>query len=105
MKSKECFWPNEPPQNCPFPQSSLYSGILFTGNYANYKNADTFYPSWASNGNLYCPWTDGFIDQDECHSYLRDGVTQTGQIKIVGDDPLSASIDKPWAYGRFSRTL
>ena len=92
MKSKECFWPNEPPQNCPFPQSSLYSGILFTGNYANYKNADTFYPSWASDGNLYCPWTDGFIDQDECHSYLRDGVTQTGQIKIVGDDPFQLQL-------------
>lgn len=108
MKTKEFLWPNEAPQNCPFPQSS-YSGILFTGNYANYKNADTFYPSWASDGNLYCPWTDGFIDEDECHSFLRDGVTQTGQIKIIGDDPFQLELinlghmdDSPEPYeGRY----
>lgn len=93
MKSKEMIWPNEIPRNCPFSQSDRYSGIMFTGRYETYKNADTFYPSWASDDNLYCPWTDGFIDEDECHSFVRDGVAQTGQIKIVGNDPFHLQLE------------
>lgn len=92
MNTKEILWPNNPPENCPFPQSDNYSGILLTGRYANYKNADTFYPSWASDDNLYCPWTDGYLDEDGCFSFLRDGVTQTGQVKIVGDDPFDLQV-------------
>lgn len=99
MKAKECFWPNQPPQGCPFPQSPSYRGILLTGRYANYENADTFYPSWFSDGNLYCPWTDGFLGSDECHSYLRDGVTQTGQVKIVGDEPFRLQQLQPGGSG------
>ena len=76
----------------PFSPIAFIQRDFLTGNYTNYKNADTFYPSWASDGNLYCPWTDGFIDEDECHSYLRDGVTQTGQIKIVGEDPFQLQL-------------
>lgn len=76
----------------PFSPIAFIQRDFLTGNYTNYKNADTFYPSWASDGNLYCPWADGFIDEDECHSYLRDGVTQTGQIKIVGEDPFQLQL-------------
>lgn len=76
----------------PFSPIAFIQRDFLTGNYTNYKNANTFYPSWASDGNLYCPWTDGFIDEDECHSYLRDGVTQTGQIKIVGEDPFQLQL-------------
>ena len=76
----------------PFSPIAFIQRDFLTGNYTNYKNADTFYPSWASDGNIYCPWTDGFIDEDECHSYLRDGVTQTGQIKIVGEDPFQLQL-------------
>ena len=76
----------------PFSPIAFIQRDFLTGNYTNYKNADTFYLSWASDGNLYCPWADGFIDEDECHSYLRDGVTQTGQIKIVGEDPFQLQL-------------
>ena len=76
----------------PFSPIAFIQRDFLTGNYTNYKNANTFYPSWASDGNLYCPWSDGFIDEDECHSYLRDGVTQTGQIKIVGEDPFQLQL-------------
>lgn len=76
----------------PFSPIAFIQRDFLTGNYTNYKNVNTFYPSWASDGNLYCPWTDGFIDEDECHSYLRDGVTQTGQIKIVGEDPFQLQL-------------
>ena len=76
----------------PFSPIAFIQRDFLTGNYTDYKNVNTFYPSWASDGNLYCPWTDGFIDEDECHSYLRDGVTQTGQIKIVGEDPFQLQL-------------
>ena len=76
----------------PFSPIAFIQRDFLTGNYTNYKNADTFYPSWARDGKIYCPWTDGFIDEDECHSYLRDGVTQTGQIKIVGEDPFQLQL-------------
>jgi len=51
-------WPNTPPHDCPFPQSTHLPDLAFTGRYANYTNADTWYPSWASDGALYSPWTD-----------------------------------------------
>ena len=76
----------------PFSPIAFIQRDFLTGNYTNYKNENTFYPSWASDGNLYCTWADGFIDEDECHSYLRDGVTQTGQIKIVGEDPFQLQL-------------
>ena len=41
--------------------SNNFPGVVFTGRYANYTKGDTWYPSWASDGNLYSPWTDGTI--------------------------------------------
>ena len=55
-------WPSTPPAGCPFPQSDTLVGISFTGRHAEYTNADTWYPSWASDGNLYSPWTDGNVN-------------------------------------------
>jgi hypothetical protein len=97
-------WPNEPPRDCPFPQSSAFSGIVLTGRSASYTDADTWYPSWAADGQLYSPWTDGVVHGQACLSfhqrrvnkYLldldRDTPASTGQAKIVGDDPLHLEI-------------
>ncbi|MGB2864937.1 MAG: hypothetical protein WBC05_16540, partial [Sedimentisphaerales bacterium] len=52
-------WPSEPPEDIPFEQSKELAGILFTGVHSDYRAADTWYPSWASDDNLYSPWTDG----------------------------------------------
>lgn len=54
-------WPDDPPQNSSFEQSTDIVRIRFTGRYANYTGADTFYPTWAADGHLYSCWTDGFI--------------------------------------------
>lgn len=54
-------WPDNPPQDCPFDQSKEITRIRFTGRYANYTGADTWYPMWAPDGNQYSSWTDGFI--------------------------------------------
>ena len=96
----EIRWPNQPPAACPLAQSSRFAGVMFTGRYATYTDADTWYPSWASDGNLYSPWTDGEVDGVRCMSLnmrLLDGRSPdtpaaTGQAKIVGDDPLHLEV-------------
>ncbi len=35
------------------------------GFHSDYRFADTWYPSWAADGNLYSPWTDGPLLGDE----------------------------------------
>ena len=55
-------WPSQPPAGIPFAPSTELTGIAFTGRHAQYGGADTWYPSWAANGNLYSPWTDGHVN-------------------------------------------
>jgi len=52
-------WRSPPPTGCPFPTSKVVTGVVFTGRYRVYTRADTWYPSWASDGAMYSPWTDG----------------------------------------------
>jgi hypothetical protein len=74
----------------PVPRSEEIADIGFTGRYATYEHADTWYPSWASDGNLYSPWTDGRVGTEECSSAGKDA--RTGQARIEGDDPLALKI-------------
>lgn len=115
-------WPSTIPEGCPFPLSEQYAGVEFTGRYRNYSNADTWYPTWAEDGNLYSPWTDGYLldNGDKYVHFLRDGEfakpddpkfprdcypcnsvnnegagrpkAATAQAKIVGDDPLNLRV-------------
>ncbi|MCG7853921.1 MAG: hypothetical protein MIO92_15475, partial [Methanosarcinaceae archaeon] len=79
-------WKSEPPADCPFKQSKDIVGLEFTGRHAEYTGADTWYPSWASDGNMYSPWTDGEVNGLGCGSG-GDGAA-TGHATIIGDDPL-----------------
>jgi len=83
-------WQSEPPADCPFKPSASIKGIAFTGRHAEYTEADTWYPSWASDGNLYSPWTDGTVNG--LGSGSGGDKASTGNAKIVGDDPLNLSI-------------
>lgn len=113
-------WPSKTPADCPFPPSGQFSGIEFTGRYRNYTNADTWYPTWADDGNLYSPWTDGYLldNGDKYIHFQREGEFSTpddpkypkncyscnsvngiagrsettAQAKIIGDDPLDLSV-------------
>lgn len=101
-------WPSKLPTDCPFQPSSSFTGIAFTGRHAEYTGADTWYPSWASDGHLCSPWTDGdFGRQAEgsndvatrlCSSDSRyvvngnSGLYGTGQARIEGDDPLGLQV-------------
>jgi len=86
-------WKSEVPRDCPFEQSETFTGIFFTGRHSDYQCGDTFYPSWASDGNMYSPWTDGWTDGQYCTSggSLARGF-RTGHAVMTGDDPLELAI-------------
>ncbi|MCF7733608.1 MAG: hypothetical protein K9N23_18105 [Akkermansiaceae bacterium] len=83
-------WRSQPPADCPFKPSASLTGIEFTGRHSDYRCGDTFYPSWASDGNLYSPWTDGKTDGDDCQSWQVPA--KTGHAVMKGDDPLKLEI-------------
>ncbi len=79
-------WPSEAPADCPFPKSTSLVAVAFTGRHAEYTGADTWYPSWAADGNLYSPWTDGNVNG--LHSSSAGPDATTGHATILGDDPM-----------------
>jgi len=96
-------WPNNPPGDCPLERSSAFSGVVLTGRHAEYTDADTWYPSWASDGTMYSPYTDGTVEGVFSRSDNLDAVT--GMAKIEGDDPLRLKVStlglyasSPWPY-------
>ena len=84
-------WESPTPLDCPFPQSNDLTGVYFTGRHSDYKCGDTFYPSWASDGNLYSPWTDGTTDGVKCNSWSGKDAS-TGHTVMIGNDPLNLAI-------------
>lgn len=80
-------WPGRTPVDCPFPRSESVRGVAFTGRHAEYTGADTWYPSWAADGHLYSPWTDGNVHGLGASSG-GEGAT-TGHATILGQDPMS----------------
>ena len=82
------------PENCPFDQSDDFSGIEYGPGFKNYLNeritSDTWYPSWASDGNLYSPWTDGKVRDLQSNSAGAEATT--GIATIIGDDPMNLTI-------------
>jgi hypothetical protein len=99
-------WLSQPPSDCPFQLSERYDGLVFTGRHAEYTHADTWYPSWAWDDNLYSPWTDGNFARPctipflECSSKLdhpanaaHPGKSGTGQARIIGDDPMNLTLE------------
>jgi hypothetical protein len=89
-------WPSEPPAGIPFGASKELTGIAFTGRYARYGNADTWFPTWASNGNLYSSWTDGKVNGISSSSLGAKATT--GYATILGDDPLHLTITDVGVY-------
>lgn len=79
------------PAGCPFEPSKTITAMAFTHTYSTYTDADTWYPSWASDGNMYSGWTDGEIGEESCQS-TRRSKAHTGNARIVGDDPMNLSV-------------
>jgi hypothetical protein len=95
---KSRIWPSMPPPGCPFVRSKRLCRIAFTGRYAHYGNSgDTFFPTWASNGNLYTPYADGWIDGIRAACYLGKKSMAAG-LALVGSNPLKLKITDPEVY-------
>ena len=89
-------WPSVPPVDCPFQQSTAITGVAFTGRHIRYANADTWYPTWAADGKLYSPWTDGTVGSVVSGS---GGIkATTGFATILGDDPMHLEIVDAGTY-------
>ncbi|VGO18829.1 discoidin domain-containing protein [Pontiella sulfatireligans] len=89
-------WKSEVPEDCPFEKSELFDRIYITGEFSDYLTGDTFYPSWADDGNLYSPWTDGCTDDLISWSFSGRGEkATTGHAVMIGDDPLNLIITNP----------
>ncbi|WP_139958305.1 DUF4185 domain-containing protein [Flavicella sediminum] len=85
MSFKGFIWPNHTPGESPFEQSDDFKTLYFTGKNSDYYVGDTFFPTWASNGNLYSPFADGTTDG--ATSYSADPTSSTGNVVMIGDDP------------------
>lgn len=83
-------WPSTPPPDCPLERSERLAGLRHTGRHRVYTRADTWYPSWAADGMLYSPWTDGSVSAMRSSSGPRSWTT--GQARIEGDDPMDLEV-------------
>jgi hypothetical protein len=83
-------WPSEPPEGCPFQKSQSITGIAFANRHVEYAHADTWYPSWASDGNMYSPFTDGTVNNVRSNS--AGAKATTGNAEIVGNDPTNLKV-------------
>lgn len=84
------------PPHCPIPPSQKFRGIFFTGRHREYANADTWYPSWASDDVQYSSFADGYV-LDAAGNKIQAACDQgfnatTGFSKITGDDPLQLKV-------------
>lgn len=84
-------WPRTLPAGCPVPLSTDLPGIAFVGRASNQHFADTFMPTWASDGSMYSPWQDGVLLTPPFEGmggwHAGDPTALNGWVKIVGDDP------------------
>lgn len=95
-------WPTRTPAGCPLAQSTDFAALGFTGRFANYGNADTWYPSWGADGRLYSPFTDGTVDwvkADGSVEKVRSGSGGAGAVVghavIEGDGVLNLKVIEP----------
>lgn len=93
-------WPSRPPVDCPFEPSEDIVGVTFTGRHREYARADCWFPSWASDGNMYSPFSDGTVEivlpdgsREQLWTLGQEGEdANCGCGKIVGDDPLNLTV-------------
>lgn len=83
------------PAGCPFTLSTELVGIALMGRSSAAQFADTWQPSWASDGSMYSSWQDGGLTTEpvnqlglSCWPPAASATSQkTGWAHIAGDDP------------------
>jgi hypothetical protein len=93
-------WPSTPAAGAPFPMSTdllSYEYALGANAVPAGVHADTWYPSWDADNNLYSSWTDGKVNNVTSGSGGY-GHAMTGYATIVGDDPFSLVVQNVSTY-------
>jgi hypothetical protein len=89
-------WNSRVPAQCPIPRSQKFQGVYFTGRHQEYADADTWYPSWASDDVQYSSFADGYVLDsagNRIHAACDQGFNATtGFAKIAGDDPMHLEV-------------
>ena len=101
-------WPDAgPSKHIPFEKSTDILGFEYlAGKNAQYGHADTWYPTWAADGNLYTPWTDGTVEGVKSSSdadagggrWRNGGNATTGFAVVRGDDPFALNVTDVHTY-------
>ena len=100
-KSSDEVWPSPVPGGGP-PASTDLVDAVFTGRHKEYTNSDTWYPSWAADGDLYSNFADGNVNGVGIGSIGNNA--NTGRVKITGDDPLNLTfVNSHAVFGRPGR--
>lgn len=90
VKSVEYEWSswgnNRLPTDSGLTLSKEFGGVSFTGRYASYTHADTWYLTSASNGAMYSSYTDGSVNGEPGWS------PNPRCAKVVGSDPLDLRV-------------
>jgi hypothetical protein len=89
-----------PAAGAPFPMSTdllSYEYALGANAVPAGVHADTWYPSWDADNNLYSSWTDGKVNNVTSGSGGY-GHAMTGYATIVGDDPFSLVVQNVSTY-------
>lgn len=94
VKDSLHIWEDLKSKTYPVAFSKSIKGIAFTQRFANYTKADTWYPTWSSDGNLYSPWTDGTIGSNMSFVWSGAGEnSKRGHAKIVGNNPMDLKVE------------
>ena len=96
MNTAPMVWPDATTADCPFPRSTrIKAEVKLTGRSAVVpgSGADTWYPSWASDGKLYSTFADGTVNGFAVQGYQGADSQRTGHALITGDDPTALKID------------
>lgn len=78
---------NHLPESSGLKLSNRFGGISFTGRYASYTGADTWYITYGTDGTMYSCWTDGNVNG------IGTGSPSPRAAKIWGTDPLNLSVE------------
>ena len=81
------------PADIPFPWSTHLSRFMYDdAKNPQYGGADTWYPSWSKQGDLFTPWTDGTVNGITAMSLGSPYNCSQGFARVVGEDPSNLTV-------------
>ena len=92
-----CVWPSAPPPECPLASSAEWTAVQF-GAGRDYEDAgiraDTWYPTWAADGDLWTPFEDGqvVVSGSSNNTTVAAEASRNGWAILRGDDAMKLEV-------------